>query len=326
MNKKLLIPILLFVICWNTVLISFNDTEHDDQDFAVLEASESVSESYEVDEVLTVYNHVDEEKMYMSWEDYMICVLSAEMPVSYGLEALKAQAVAARTYTVYCINKEKEKINNADVCTDYKHCQAFKSMEDVKNTFTPEEYSIILRAVSETRGEILEYDGGVINAVYHASSADKTESAENVWGAYVPYLISVPSEGEDSMKGFESEVVITKEGFLEKLAMYGYPITEPGNCRISAHYNENNRVSYLELIGEKNVTIPGTEIRSIFALKSCCFTMMEENGNIKFSVKGYGHGVGMSQYGAKIMAENGKSYKDILSHYYNGCKIEKRNF
>lgn len=328
MNKKTLILILIFIICWNTILFSFNDTTHDTVCSEELSRSENIRETNKIEELLTVYNHESGENMYMTWEDYIVCVLSAEMPVSYGIEALKAQAVAARTYTLYCINRDKEELKNADICTDYKHCQAFKSIEEVKEYLTPEEYSVVLTAVYDTKGEVLEYNGEIINAVYHASSYGKTESAKNVWGNHVPYLVSVPSEGEETMKGFDSSIEISKLGFLEKLKMYGYQTDGFENFSAVACSNENNRISYVKLIGKENenLIVPATEIRKIFSLRSCSFTMEEENGNITFHVKGYGHGVGMSQYGAQIMSMQGKNYKEILMHYYKDCKIEKRIF
>jgi len=328
MNKKILIPILTLIILWNTIIFSFNDSEHDATYCEELDVSLNARESEKIEELLAVYDHVSGENVYMTWEDYIICVLSAEMPVSYGLEALKAQAVAARTYTLYCIKGEKEKSNNADICTDYKHCQAFRSPEEVNEYFTPEEYSLIRKAVYDTKGEVLEYDGEIINAVYHASSYGKTESAKNVWGSHVPYLVSADSEGEDTMAGFESTVEISKDGFLEKLKMYGYPTDGFEQCTIVSYPNENNRVSHVEIAGKANelITIPATEIRKIFSLRSCSFTIREQDGNVVFLVKGYGHGVGMSQYGAHIMSAKGKNYKEILTHYYKGCKIEKRIF
>lgn len=328
MNKKILIPLLIFIICWNTVLISFNDAVMNEGDITVLAKSESTGESEEIEELITVYNHTSDVNQTMTWDDYIFCVVSAEMPVSYGIEALKAQAVAARTYTLYCINNRREVENGADICTDYKHCQAFKPANEIKNELTPEQYELLRRAVEETKGEVLVYNGEIINAVYHASSYGKTESAQNVWGTHVQYLVSVSSEDDENSKGFESKFEIAKNNFLEKIKLYGYATNIRNECEIVVHYNENNRASSVELIDVENgrSVIPATDIRRIFGLKSCSFTVSDYDGKLTFNVKGYGHGVGMSQCGAKSMAERGLNYKEILLHYYNGCEIEKRNF
>lgn len=293
---------------------------------ATLEKSKTNINNSNLKNIVAVYNHHDEKIEYMDIDEYIICVLSAEMPTSYGLEALKAQAVAARTYTIFCVNNGKEKSHNADVCTDYRHCQAYKSQEEIIEVFNNNQRSIVRQAVEETHGQIITYEDEPINALYHASSDSKTESAENVWGNKVEYLVSVETPNENSMPGFNSEVEISIEGFYKKLQNYGIK-GDFDSKMIKAVKNESGRVKYV-VVGKdqnKELTVDGTELRNIFSLRSCSFDITVSEKNIIFSVRGFGHGVGMSQYGAKMMAQQGKNYKEILLSYYSGCQISELN-
>ncbi|MBQ9941008.1 MAG: stage II sporulation protein D [Clostridia bacterium] len=328
MNKKILFLVFLIVLIlvWNIVLIMItNKTISKQVEYENLKKSNSLAGNQQVNELLAVYNHKSGQIMYMPMEEYIICVLSAEMPVSYGIEALKAQAVAARTYTLYCIHNKKESFNNADVCTDYKHCQAFKSMEETKENTNSQQFLDICRAVRETSGEIITYNNETINAVYHACSDKKTEDAVEVWGEEIPYLVSVNSRNENEMPGFESNLIISKEGFIKKLNMSGYDIEYNMRFTLSTSVNSSGRVSTLNIENENGIVnkIKATEIRSVFSLRSCSFKVEIKDDNVYFYVKGYGHGVGMSQYGAKLMAQQGKTYKEILTYYYSGCEVEK---
>ncbi|MBE6688084.1 MAG: stage II sporulation protein D [Ruminococcaceae bacterium] len=322
MNKKILFLIFCFIFIWNTVLLLFKDSVKVEKSFEILAKSTPDTEMNGVAELIAVYNHTNGVVEDIPLEEYIARVLSAEMPVSYGLEALKAQAVAARTYTLYCMNKNRENIHSADVCTDYKHCQAYKSSDEFSEQFNKSQIDLIYRAVEETKGEILTFENRPINAVYHASSDCYTEDAEQVWGSEVPYLLSVSSPNENGMPGFYSKISLSFDGFIEKLEYAGYECHFPtGN--INLHRNDSGRVKYIvvEQIGGNNVTVPGTEVRKIFSLRSCTFDVTIDENNVVFDVSGYGHGVGMSQYGAKIMAESGIAYSDILKHYYSGCEI-----
>ncbi len=326
MNKKIIIMVFLFILIWNIISFSlFSDViEYEDNSKEILNKSIKNSENPNITEQIAIYNHSTDNTEFMDLEEYILHVLAAEMPVSYGLEALKAQAVAARTYTLYCIKNGKEKEHNADVCTDYKHCQAYKSDVEILEAFNDMQRSLINQAVEETKGKILTYDNEVINALYHASSDTKTESAKNVWGNDVPYLVSVASPGENSMSGFYSEISLSNDGFFEKLQYLSNDIS-----RVSpdVSYNSSGRVDVIFMHkkdGEK-ISIPGTKIREIFSLRSASFDIEFIDNKVVFKVRGYGHGVGMSQYGAKLMAENGKTYEDILLHYYTNCKIADLN-
>lgn len=320
MNKKILFLVFLLVLIWNMSFILFCDFIREDDGLKKLEPSDKNAESGKVGEMISVYNHETLKTEYMPLEEYIVCVLAAEMPTGYGLEALKAQAVAARTYTLYCIKNGKH--SDVDVCTDYRHCQAFKENEEIVEVFSPTQQSLVRHAVNETAGQIIVYDGEPINAVYHASSDEMTESAENVWGNAVPYLVSVASENESGMPGFESELTLSAEGFCEKLHYAGYDI-DFASKSIFTCTNSSGRVDYVKFAQKSGgyVTITGTQMRNIFSLRSCSFDITFEGDKVKFNVRGYGHGVGMSQYGAKVMAQAKCTYEQIILHYYSGCEI-----
>ena len=247
----------------------------------------------------------------LDFEDYLMGVVYAEMPASFSLEALKAQAVAARTYTKFKLAQSNH------ICDDPAHCQAWN-----ENDYT-ENFKKVSQAVNVTKGEIVTYLGEAIQAFFHSSSGGKTESSENVWGAELPYLVAVDSPNEDKiMSTFYSEKEIAYKEMQEKINGY------KGNKSVSTDKlkskikilskTEGNRVKELKI---DNVILSGTEIRNIFDLRSANFEIELKDKSIVFKVKGYGHGVGMSQWGAEAMAKSGKNYYEILKHYYPNTEI-----
>ncbi len=285
---------------------------------------------------IKVYMHDLNEIKIMSLEEYIFGVLMAEMPSYYPAEALKAGAVAARSYLIYQTENyrdiKKDYHKGADICTDYSHCQAYISYEDAVEAWSEEWMELvedkIKQAVKATEGEIMTYDGKPINAVYHASSFKKTECAENLWGNYVPYLVSVESSGEEQTGGFFSEYTISFEDFRTRLQLCGINAGElvDGNMTIYTLLHDSGRVKSMYI---KNTNFPeiieidGAKVRNIFSLKSTSFEVKTDNSNktVTFHVRGYGHGVGLSQNGAMVMAENGSDYKEILEHYYKGATL-----
>ena len=263
----------------------------------------------------------------MAIDEYLYGVVSAEMPVNYEIEALKAQAVAARTYTIYQISNNKGKHGNADICNESICCQAWISKEERMKKWKEEEreknWNKILLAVNSTKGKIITYNNEVINAFFHSNSGGKTELASNVWigGKDFPYLQSVETSGEDGYVQYNSEVVISKADLLEKIRKEYKDIQinfdEKENIKV-LEYTDSGRVKTVKI---GNMEIAGTKIRSLFNLKSTNFTIKTENDNIIFSVIGYGHGVGMSQTGADSMAKQGKNYEEIIKHFYTGVEI-----
>ena len=261
-------------------------------------------------------------------DTYLVNVVSAEMPADFEIEALKAQAVVARTYTIYKIQNKKH--DNADICDDSACCQAWVSKEERfarwEESVRESNWQKIEQAVSETKGKIITYEGKPINAFFHSNSGGKTEIPVNVWGGTgYPYLQVVETSGEDNYTQYNSEVVLSNEELLEKLKV--------NYSDISIDFNNNDDLKILEYTDSGRVktvkfgnhNLSGTETRSLLGLRSTNFEIIKENENIKFSVKGYGHGVGMSQTGANTLAKEGKSYEDIINHFYIGVVIQYVN-
>ncbi len=260
-------------------------------------------------------------------DEYLYGVVSAEMPVNYELEALKAQAVAARTYTVYQISNNKGKHGDADICDDSSCCQAWISKDDRMKKWNENQrdnnWNKIVKAVNSTAGQIITYKGKAINAFFHSNSGGKTEIASNVWigGKDLPYLQSVETSGEDGYTQYNSEVIISKNDLLEKIKKEYKDIKIDFNEKESIkilEYTESGRVKNVRF---GNTELAGTKVRSMLNLKSTNFSIKIENDNIIFTVIGYGHGVGMSQTGADSMAKQGKNYEEILKHFYTGIEI-----
>ena len=262
------------------------------------------------------------ETVLLPMQEYLVGVVAAEMPASFAPDALKAQAVAARTYAIYCMNSRRHE--NADVCADSACCQAWISRETMKKNWGEsfeERLSRISDAVSETEGEYLCYDGKAVFAAFHSSSAGKTEASGEIWSS-LPYLVSVDSpESAETVPNFESVAEISPLDFRDTI-LYAHPDAdftgEEKDWVGEITRDDSGRVKNVVLGG---VSLSGTELRKLFSLRSTCFTLEYCEGFFRFTVLGFGHGVGMSQYGAQVMAEGGVSFRDILAHYYPGTVL-----
>lgn len=259
-------------------------------------------------------------------EQYLYGVVSAEMPANYEIEALKAQAIVARTYTLYQIIKGSKKHDEADICDKSTCCQAWISKDDRLARWDENEknsnWDKIVKAVDETSGKIITYNGEPIDAFFHANSGGKTESASNVWGGEnFPYLQSVETSGEDGYSGYNTELTVSKDELIQKLKSV-YPDIEinlENNEEIKIlEYTESGRVRTIK-IGNTNVV--ATKLRSCLGLRSTFFDVSVNGESITFNVIGYGHGVGMSQTGADSLAKQGYSAEDIVKHFYTGVEI-----
>ena len=259
-------------------------------------------------------------------DTYLLGVVSAEMPANFEQEALNAQALVARTYTIYSIVHNKNKHGDADICDDSGCCQAWISKEDRMERWDEAErennWRKIEIAVNTTAGKIITYNGEVIDAFFHSNSGGTTEAPVNVWGGTnYPYLQSVETAGEDAYSQYSSEVVLTKEELknkiLEKHADFSIDYSQ-SDCIQILEYTESGRVKTIKI---GNLNLSGVEVRTLLGLRSANFEVSIDGDNIKFSVKGYGHGVGMSQTGADSMAKQGSNYEKIVKHFYTGVEI-----
>jgi len=266
------------------------------------------------------------EVVEMSMEQYLIGVVSAEMPASFEFHALKAQAVAARTDALHKMHvSPKIQHPEADVCGDFTCCVAFISDDRLREKWGYnyiEHISRIISAVTATDGVFLAYDGEPILAVFHSSSAGMTETSGNVWVIDKPYLQSVASpETQELVPGFVSAVTISMSDFIQTVSgIYPHAVfTHDEETWITGiTYTESGRIAQLSLGG---VHVSGTSLRAMFDLRSTAVSLELLDGSIVFTTQGFGHGVGMSQFGANIMAQNGKTYRDILLAYYTGVEF-----
>ena len=257
----------------------------------------------------------------MALDQYLRGVVRGEMPASFELEALKAQAAAERTYVYYQLAAgRKEAHPDADVCTDPGCCSAWLSEEAAREKWG-EDFdgweSRIEEAVAATDGQTALYDGQPILAVFLSSSAGKTAEAGDVWSGDVPYLRSVDSpEGEETVPNYYSAAEFTAAEAKTLLAQAHPELTfsgGPDKWFGAAERDDSGRVSTVEVCG---APLRGVEVRRIFSLRSACFTIDAAAERVTFRVTGYGHGVGMSQYGANELARQGKTWQEILMWYY----------
>lgn len=245
--------------------------------------------------------------------DYVVCCVASEMPASYSLEALKAQAVVSYTYALFLRGKgdESDISDNSSVHQAYS---SFSELEEKWGDSYSEDIAKIKKAVDEVKGEYLTYDGEIIKPPYFALSCGSTNSAEDVWGSKVDWLISVPSEGDKLSPSIKSIFEFTEDEILSALKEYKLSEVTFGEVVTSKN-------GYVKKIDISSNELSGEQLRQLLSLRSGNFTV-EKNGDFYvFTCLGYGHGVGMSQYGANSMAKEGSDYKEILSHYYPKTEI-----
>lgn len=267
-----------------------------------------------------------DEVVEMDLGTYLVGVVRAEMPASFEPEALKAQAAAARTYTLYQLLTGGKHGDAADVCTDSTCCQAYLSEEQARSNWgeQADEYEQKIEdAVTATDGEVILYGGVPILAVFHSSSAGLTRAAGEVWLNDLPYLQAVDSpETEETVPNYYSRVEFTAEAFREKF-LAAHPEADLSGA-VSGWLRDAaaDSAGSVDTLSVGGVTVKGAELRTILGLRSACFEWEAQDGGLVFYVTGYGHGVGMSQYGANQMAKDGADYREILTHYYTGVTVE----
>lgn len=259
-------------------------------------------------------------------DTYLYGVVASEMPASFEIEALKAQAVVARTYTIYQI-RNGSKHENASICDSANCCQAWISKENRfarwEENLREEYWNKIVNAVNDSKGKIIFYNNEPINALFHSNSGGKTELSINVWGGNFPYFQTVETSGEDSYTSYNSENEFSKDELI-KIMLENYPEFE-------IDFNEKNCIEILKLTeGERiekikigNIEMSGVEARKLFGLKSAKFNFEILDDIIKFKVIGYGHGVGLSQCGSDSLAKTGMKYDEIIKYYYKDVVISE---
>ena len=258
----------------------------------------------------------------MTLPDYLWGVVAAEMPASFELEALKAQTVAARTY--WLSQSGTSKHEGADICADSGCCQAYIPREEAAANWgdKAEEYGgRIARAVAQTDGLCVTYEGKPIQALFFSSAPGSTVDAQAVWGRALPYLVSVDSPEGEEVPNYHSQLTMTT-GEFRTLVAEEYPqadLTGPVSGWLSDFvWEPSGTVSRVKVGG---VSMTGGQVRKLLGLRSACFSVSVRGEEMTFHVTGYGHGVGMSQYGANAMARQGKNFREILNWYYTGTQV-----
>ena len=266
----------------------------------------------------------------VSERDYVIGAVCAEMPAAFETEALKAQAVAAHTYAERQRLREKTaptpELNGADFSNDTSKYQGYFTEDQAKQFFGEnfdEYYKKISSAVDEVLPYMITYNEGPVISAFHSMSSGKTESAENAWGAAVEYLVPVDSSYDLDAPKYREEVTYESDVLKNKLetAFPGIVLGADIASWINIASVSDSGTVLSVSVGDRTLT--GNDVRTALALRSACFEVSASDSSVTFTTRGYGHGVGMSQYGANAMAAEGKSWRDILEHYYPETKIEE---
>ena len=285
--------------------------------------SEEIIHNKASSQMINVYNTETEKLMQLEMETYIAGVVAAEMPASFELDALKAQAVAARTFALKRMNVPNSNIktlhSDAQISTSPATCQAWISDAEQRKRWGKDYakwHQKIIQAVTETAGEVLCYDGVLIDPVYHAScGGGATESAEYVWGNAKPYLVSVPcNHPADQHSGVT--MAISQAELMEKLDLQSNAVNV-----IAEERTPSNRLKTM-LVGDN--AIQGSELRNALGLKSTLIDWRIVGNQMIVTTNGYGHGAGMCQNGANYYAQLGYNYQQILQHYYRGAVVQKQ--
>ena len=286
-------------------------------------APETAAVHHDRDVTLTIQDGDTTEQMTL--ERYLTGVVRGEMPASFEMEALRAQAAAERSYVYYQLAAgRKDAHPDADFCTDHTCCSAYLSetaaREKWGGDFAPWN-TRVEQAVSDTDGQVVLYNGRPILAVFHSSSAGRTAAAGDVWSGDLPYLVSVDSPEGEEVPNWHSSVSFTPEEFKSRF-LSEYPEADlsggPADWFAAPAFNSSGGVETITIGG---VTVGGGTLRTLLSLRSAHFTVTPGAEEIVFSVTGYGHGVGMSQYGANALAREGKTWEEIIKWYYTGVAI-----
>ncbi len=330
--------LLLYILCLALVLILLpamlveNWWKWDEEVTPKTESTEP-AQATEENFILRIYLADRGESREMALEEYLAGAVAAEMPASFNLEALKAQAVVARTYTLHkALDLGGEGCRNhpgADLCTDAACCQAWEDDQQALEKWPPEDASAYLekirKAVSSTGGLVLTYGGNLITAVYHSTCGGMTENAEDVWsGGGTPYLQSMECNYCRHSPHYRQEIAMELSSFVAALnnKKEAIPVLAEGNIPLLevALRSRSGRNLFLN-IGKPGQRYSGTDVRNLLGLPSTSFQWRVEEEKIIFSTRGYGHGVGLCQYGADGMAKEGNDFATIIKYYYSGTEV-----
>ena len=275
--------------------------------------TDNINMKYISTKTIKVKNEKTGEIKEIPFEEYIKGVVSGEMPASYELEALKAQAVASRSYALYHMNKKEYDVTNTT------SSQVYLEENELKEKWK-EEYekniNKIEKAILETKGEYLTYQGEKIDAMFFAVSTGKTENSEEVFVSKLPYLRSVSSSWDEKSPVFTDTVTLNIKDFYNNLNL-------PYKEKLEVQILEKTTTGRIRKLKINEIEMNGRDFQTKLKLRSNYFEIIQKDNNIIINTKGYGHGVGLSQYGANGMAKEGKTYKEILAHYYQGTEIKK---
>ncbi|TSB44739.1 stage II sporulation protein D [Alkalicoccobacillus porphyridii] len=253
-------------------------------------------------------------------EEYVTGVVSSEMSPSFEMEALKAQALAARTYIInQMIHAEKVSLENGALVSDTVTHQVYQDVEELRQKWGQDfdaNYKRVQEAVAETSGQVMTYNDAPISVSYFSTSNGFTENSEDYYKNAIPYLRSVESPWDESSPRFTAEKEFSEAEIEQKL---GITLPEDGSMETNVERTNGERVASVTVGGE---TFSGRDIREFLGLDSSDFEWSRQNGRVTVKTKGWGHGVGMSQYGANGMAKEGKTYDAIVQHYYQGIELD----
>lgn len=325
----IILTIALFVIN----LLSESNKNKLKEEQKLEEKEEKNTIEYKANETIRIKFSKTGEIVAMDMNDYLRGVVPSEMSPSYNIEALKAQALVARTYTYKKMSTNAEG-EGADMCDNFAHCQAFYTKDKLFDIWRKKGYDEktilefwdkVNEAVVTTQNEIITYEGECIKAFFHASSPEGTEDISQIWGGEnLPYLKSVESNEAEDYINRTSKVEITFEDFLTKLKENDNAFNDVKSDSVKdvkiSDYTTSGRVKNIEVEQKK---ISAEKLRTIFGLKSTKFLLEVKDRNVIFNVIGYGHGIGLSQVGANHYAQNGMKYDEIIKHYYTGVQIKK---
>lgn len=301
-----------------TILVLPSIQEKKDEPNSNVESAEAKEPAIEV----AVYRQNKQEVEKLDLEEYVVGVVASEMPAKFEMEALKAQALTARTYIVKrMMNQEKSDLPDGALVGDTIDYQVYNNQDELKKIWENAGYDWkknmekIEEAVAATKGQILTYKGDPIDATFFSTSNGYTENSDAIWPNSISYLQSVESPWDVNSPKFNGEVTLTVKEFENTL---GVSLGTGSEVLEDVKYTKGKRIASAKINGKE---MSGTDIREKLNLKSTDFTMERKGETVYIATKGYGHGVGMSQYGANGMAANGKTYDEIVKYYYKGVEV-----